>query len=603
LQRHSVALPWLTVERAAWVGVGLLAAALRFFYLAWRPLTEAEASQALAAWQLVQGSTDTAALAAVSSPALFSGQALTFALVGAGDGSARVWPALAGVALALLPWLLRQRLGATGALLAGLLLALSPTALFHARMADGTMLAATAALALLTGLVRYVDTRQPRWLYLAAAALGLGLATAPGFWTVLLAGVTFLFIAWAAAQATEHQGSWSALVVAWRAVREQRGLGGRTMAAAAATWVLSSTALLLYLPGVGAAADLLPVWLSRFLPAGDNPPLLYPLALWGLYEPLPLVLGSLGIAWTMRQRQQGRPTGGDWDAAGAHPHAGSSLSLRACLLWWGGLALTLNLIGGHRTPDGLLWAVVPFALLAGQVLGDTLPQIGRWGLWQEEGLATLAGTGIVAYAVLQVANYGHSADGAYLLLAGVAAGLLVGLAAGLWLWRGWGLTVRAGWLTLLIVLLAATVHAGWSLNHVHDGDPRELMVRSATARDVRTFAAQVERLSWEKVGGYYQLPMTVDRATGPVVAWVLRDMQQLAWVDGVGHVPPTQAVVTLAEPLPPIGETFRGTGFRLAIRWQPWGLGNTDLVRWVLYRDGSWPKTSTQVVLWVENIQ
>jgi uncharacterized protein (TIGR03663 family) len=557
----------------------------------------------LAAWQFVQGSTDASALAAVSSPALFSGQALTFALVGAGDGSARLWPALAGVALALLPWLLRQRLGAAGALVAGLLLALSPAAVFQARMADGTMLAAAAALALLAGLVRYVDTRQPRWLTLAAAALGLGLATAPGFWTILLAGMTFPLIAWAAARTTKHQGSWSALVVAWWALREQRNLGGRALAVTAAMWVLPSTALLLYLPGMGAAADLLSEWLSRFLPAADNPPLLYPLALWGLYELLPLVIGSLGIAWTIRQRQQGRPAWGHRDAAGAHPHAGSSLSLNACLAWWAGLALALNLIGGHRTPDGLLWAVVPLALLAGHVVGDTLAQIGRWGMWREEGLATLAGTGIVAYAVLQVANYGHSADGSYLLLAAVGAGLLVGLAAGLWLWRGWGLTIRAGWLSLVLVLLAATVHASWSLNHVHDGDPRELMVRSATAHSVRTFAAQVERLSWEKTGGYYQLPMTVDQATGPVVAWVLRDMQQLAWVDGVGYVPPTQAVATLAEPLPPIGETFSGTGFPLALRWQPWGLGNTSLVRWILYRDGSWPKTSTQVVLWVEDTQ
>ncbi len=588
-----MALPWLTVERTAWVGVGFLAATLRAFDLAARPLTVAEASQTLAAWQFVQRSTDAAGAAAVGSPALYTGQVLTFALAGAGDGAARLWPALAGVALALLPWVLKRRLGRGGALLAGLLLALSPTALFHARMADGAILAAAAGLALLAASVRYLDSREPRWLVLAASALGLGLATAPGFWTVLLALATFPLVASVAARATQWRGSWSALRVGWQAIRAQPGLGTRAIAVAAAVAVLTSTAFLLYLPGLGATADLLTAWLRRFLPAGHNPPLVYPLALWGLYEFLPIVMGSLAVALAARQRSRATTQ--------LHPDAGSSFSLTACLAWWAGLALVLNLVGGQRAPDGLLWAVVPLTLLAGQVLGDTLAQVNHQGLWREEGLATLLGVGIVAYAMLQVANYGHSGDGAYLLLAGVGAGLGVGLASGLWLWRGRGLAVRVGWLALATVLVAATVHVTWSLNHLHAGDPRELMVGSATADDLRTFVSQVERLSWEKVGDFHQLPLTADRATGAVVAWALRDMEQIAWVDGVDEVPATQAVVTLAEPSPPIGETFRGTGFRLAIRWQPWGLWDTDLVRWILYRDGAWPKTTTQLVLWVQD--
>ena len=47
--------PILTMERAAYVAIGLLAAGLRFFQLGLQPLTPGEAVQALAAYRFTQG--------------------------------------------------------------------------------------------------------------------------------------------------------------------------------------------------------------------------------------------------------------------------------------------------------------------------------------------------------------------------------------------------------------------------------------------------------------------------------------------------------------------------------------------------------------------
>jgi hypothetical protein len=108
------------------------------------------------------------------------------------------------------------------------------------------------------------------------------------------------------------------------------------------------------------------------------------------------------------------------------------------------------------------------------------------------------------------------------------------------------------------------------------------------------------------------LSLTVDAETGPVVAWYLREFEDLRVVDGLsaprGYTPPldTVAAVTLAPEAPdaegpPIGEVFRGQSFPLRRHWLPWGLWGQDLVRWLLFSSGELPEIDREVVLWVAN--
>ena len=128
----------LTVADGLFVPVLILAGVLRLTNLSAIPLAPGEASNALSAWQLWQPQ------AMVSYPATSSAYvsltALLMPVLGADEVVVRLIPALAGIGLVLLPWLMRRWLGAMGALVAGLLLAVSPTLGVASRTADGSML-------------------------------------------------------------------------------------------------------------------------------------------------------------------------------------------------------------------------------------------------------------------------------------------------------------------------------------------------------------------------------------------------------------------------------------------------------------------------------
>jgi hypothetical protein len=140
----------------------------------------------------------------------------------------------------------------------------------------------------------------------------------------------------------------------------------------------------------------------------------------------------------------------------------------------------------------------------------------------------------------------------------------------------------------------------WGVNIARASDARELMLLQTTVPDVRLLADRLEALSSAEAGDAHTLAITVDAATGPVVAWYLRDFDRQMVVENLTAPPETLAAVTLAMQDPPIGETFRGQGFPLRAHWLPWGLWGQDLVRWLLFSDGSLPIIDQEVVLWVQ---
>jgi hypothetical protein len=150
-----------------------------------------------------------------------------------------------------------------------------------------------------------------------------------------------------------------------------------------------------------------------------------------------------------------------------------------------------------------------------------------------------------------------------------------------------------------VILGLVGFKAMWTLNFWHGGDPRELMIGKATAPDVRAFVDHLEELSLAKAGDGHTLPLTVDAATGPVVAWYLRDFVAQFVVEGVSEPPYTVAAVTLALQDPPMGETFRGTSYPLQHHWLPWGLRGQKFLSWLLFTADGPPVIDKEVVLWV----
>ena len=160
-----------------------LAAALRLPQLSSRPIHGDEAVHAVKCWDLY------ATGRYVYDPVEFHGPTLYYAtlpilrLSGARDFASttaaiyRLAPALAGVGLVLLVWLLADGVGRSAALWAGLLTAVSPALVYYSRYyIQETLLVFFAALAIGCGW-RYGVSRRAGWAIATGAALGLMHAT------------------------------------------------------------------------------------------------------------------------------------------------------------------------------------------------------------------------------------------------------------------------------------------------------------------------------------------------------------------------------------------------------------------------------------------
>jgi uncharacterized protein (TIGR03663 family) len=602
-----------TVEWATYAAIGLLAAALRFFQLGLRPLNQGEAIQAIAAFRFAQGAAQAAP--AGTTPALFTGNILGFSLLGASDITARLLPAFAGLLLALLPYGLRHRLGRGGAIAASLLLAVSPSAVYFSRAVDGAIIVAACGLAVAVGLINYVDTRRPGALYLTASALGLGLAAGPGFYTLLLIFASFALLLYVTDRWLGREAGWSSLLVAWWAIRSEKEALAKAGAALAAVLGLVATALVLHPAGIGHTADLIGAWARGFLPESGGNPAIY-LALLPLrYEPIILLLGfaelAHAIAGSRAERHQGSLPGSSF------PHT-------TFLAFWTGMATLIILLSGHRPAGNVLLVLVPLALLAGQRVESIWHRLARKTShpeqepvsptpWSDAAVIAALAVGLSACLYLLLAAYTWTdnvttttfvgitllSSTSYLLLVALVLLLLTGLVICAGLWRGTRLVTDSSWLAALVILGLFGFKAMWGLNFARASDPRELMIARTTAPEVQLLVEQLEALSLAQVGDAHSLPITVDAATGPVVAWYLREFHQQTVVDNLSSPPDTLAALTLVKQDLPIGETFRGQGFPLRHHWQPWGLWGQNLLRWLLFTDRGLPIIDQEIVLWV----
>jgi len=572
----SVALPWLTVEVALYGVLGLLALASRFYGLGDRPLTAPEATQALHAWQATGGPGGDALTA---SPLLFAGQALAFTLLSASDGAARLLPALAGIVLVALPYLLRHRLGRAGALAASALLLISPTLLFTSRDASGDLLLLTAGLATVVGLVGWVDFCQPAYLYLAAVSAALALIASSGVYTSIVALAVGCALLAFLGRRTVGDAGWSSLRTAWREARSHERWFRTGLALFFGTLVLVPTTLFLHLESLQAVADLFPGWINHFAPwAGDQPPG-YPLAALALYESVPLVFGLAGSIAAFRRRDL----------------------LGRLLAVWAGVALSVALLAGGRGPGDLLLIVGPLAILAGGAIGRLLEEVVRRGLWIQDGLIVGVLTAVAAFCYIELASYALRRETTLLWLAIVSVGLFVGLFAlyAAWVGRqdGW----RGGGLVLLILLSAITISFATNLAYHRAFDPRELLVVEGTSPAVRYLPALVEQASMQRLGAIEIIPITADRAVGPVVRWYLRDFRHQTWLSSAtGPEVTTEAVVTPWKPYAPeLGAAYFGQDFVVRTTWQPRDLSPPDWANWLIYRHSPDRPLEERVVLWL----
>lgn len=588
---------WLTLERAAYGLMALLAMTLRLVGLGWQPLGPAEALQALPALAAARGQPPD--LAGVS-PLLFTLQRLLFVGFGANEVLARIWPALLAGLSVLWFYALRDRLTRGGALAAAALWSLSPLAVFTARQGLGDGLTPSLALALLAcinlaarrggaaggmswpaspgGAGRPWQSGQGTgWLAAAAAGLGLLLAAGPAAYTVVLIGCAAALYGRA-----ELGGLWPTAWGAWRSAA----------IAGLAALALGATCFLLTPAGLAAAADLLGVWLAGL------PPLAGEYSAWEILrrlfisEPLALGFGIAGVVLAARRR----------DRFGLFVGIGTAIALLAAF------------VGQGRHPMALGLVVLGLALLGGPAVAAAARAIASWRGQADPWFLVALELVLIATAAQCAPAALNPVNRADWVQIYTALGIITAtLAVLLWLVYGvfgsWRTVAEALPIVLLVVGLAWDVNQLSGANYDRGAGRISGVLLTTPDRgglaDLRMALRELAALKGAG-GGEARLDLALpetDRLTlAPILRWELRHLPNLRIVNGPrASTPRPPLVITAADATAAPGETYGGAEFAILRRWRPDGLKGVEAwVRWLAYREVRESPPAQTVVLWVD---
>ncbi|MDQ4076991.1 MAG: glycosyltransferase family 39 protein, partial [Chloroflexota bacterium] len=457
--RDDAAVRGLTLEVVLWIVLGAVALLMRLIDLGRWPLSESEAALALEAWRFVSGQPYQmvgAPSPEVLSPLAFNLNALLFTLFGASDLTARVAQALGGVGLVLSPWLLRPLLGRGHALAMSLLLLLSPSVLFFSRHASGELWAALFSLLLVAAVARWYRWGEPSDAVLAAVALGVGLASGPGFWSLLAAGGIF-YPFWLRRERQKAR----------EVTSEEQNDGGVTVYSvnvdpkdllpyapvAIVTFLVAATGLFTNLQGLGAALNLPVEWARALFGAGPALVIPFLFVVW-LYEALALLAGFIGGSLLAEKRP-------GWTAFS---------------FTWAAVTLVPATLTNSGWSSGVLFVTVPLVLVGAATVVYIARAVAEEGSWQVEGFFVLLSLLLFVYFWLNLARY-LAAPQPYNVLSLIAP-IVILLVAAAFVGQSFG--AQAMWrslgLTLLLWLTIVSVASAWGVSVVRGADPREPLV-------------------------------------------------------------------------------------------------------------------------------
>lgn len=589
----------ITLERAAYVVIAIVALVLRVTNLDARPLTPAEAQSAAAAWSFLNGQP----VGAYTSPLLFTLDWFSFFLFGAFDLTARALPAVLSALLVFIPLLARNALGRTGALVAAVLIAISPTMVFFGRSLSGADLAVGGALSALLLLNEFRLTGSTRALYFAAFIGATSLTADAAAFTVLVGGVIYLVLAIVTErrkrteETSEEPG-------------QEVGILERPLVRAAilfiATYVIVATTFLLNRDGLGIAFNLLGDWAALLTSPGD---FLSPLNLLLVYEPIPLIFGLAALVLVFAVR-------------GESTQATSILYLLASVALFGFLFYTLV---DTASPDGVVAIALPLALLAGWFIGNLLER-ARDDIAANGGVGSMLSGEIPVFVMLvvlaalvylQVASFtqntnfspalnqlyqalgGTLGDGSLTMAAvtlTLVSILLLGVFIGLSvLLVGVARTTTLLAVTILLVLGLGMLRATWLLNYSAQEPLRELLAPNQTPEQYRDLVRDLEFMSSARQGDPHILFLAVDPALGVTARWYLRNFINFAWANEPAALENAEAIVTTALS-PPTGD-WMGQRYQVNATWEPGNLDGLAMWRWFMFREGGRTVPQT-IVAW-----
>jgi hypothetical protein len=556
----------VTLEHAIYALVLAIALGLRFLHLGALSLSDFEADWALQALRVAEGLKP----AVEPNPAYVHLTAIFFYIFGATNFLARFWPAVAGSALVLAAWFLRNRIGRVPALVLAFGLALDPGLVAMTRLAGGPILAITCLV--LTGLMWMDDHRAVAGLF-----AGLAILSGPSVWFGLLGlGLTWAFASMFGkripAQAKENEGGEETSAVPTPSrpdnYRDALAWGLGTLLVVGSLFTLSPKGLSAF---VMSFVESLRGWWTL-----SDISLWRPLLALPAYEILPLGFGIAGAVRGILNR--------DRDSI----HLGI----------WALVALVLALIYPGKQTSDLTWALLPLWALAAIELGHHFDFEGR-NRWELAGVMTLVVT-LLVFGWLDLAGVTTMDIGTdqarmrlYLL---IAVALLIGLSL-LLVGAGWSVNIArlGGVWGGVLALTAFTLAMSTGAAGVREPLTIELWQPEPRTGRVDVLLKVANQISDLNTGYGGQLPLTLLDVESPALHWLFRDWQ----VQDVSALAPDatpEMVISTIDQLN-LAADYRGEALPLN-EVADWGHAtSSNWLKWFVYRQ--MPILREDVILWV----
>jgi uncharacterized protein (TIGR03663 family) len=509
-------------------------------------------------------------------PFLYFATGLSFFLFGTNDFTARLMPALFGVLLVGLIWLLRPFIGRISVLVAALMVILSPSISYYSRSLRHDIFALTGTLLLFVSILWFMRTHQSKWIYLGS--LGLAVAYSSHELTFIIAFIFIVFLAIAAFAFPSFAArvSYVGRVAPPEPVNPVRSA---LSALSAQRWTLLGAALLFLFIYVVLFTNfltkpwLLPsgitqgfaYWTSQHGFARGDQPVFYYFLLMLVYEPLALFagLGTIGymiVKWA-RGHSDSLASMDDVDVepepatlAVADPYGVPLPAIEglrgltlAFLAFWSLGAFIAFSLAGERMPWLNMQSALPFTLLAAAGIGRLITRLD----WRQaiKGGGALLGASVVLFIFTAFSLTAHLSDrlnnrlqvpagvnkGDFDFQMGVRAVALFIFAAALLGLASWlaykmmpGRAIKIVALTFCIVLLGYGLRSMMLVDYRHSDVPIEMLIYTQSSPDVPIVADMITRLSRDETS--FDATRNADDVTGGHSLSIIMDENQaIAW--------------------------------------------------------------------------
>jgi predicted membrane-bound mannosyltransferase len=531
----------LTLEVGLYLLALLVGAVLRLLLVDARPLSVEEGSLASESYRMWQGQPPDSLH---QGPFTAFGTALTLALFAGGDGAARLLSALFGSVLVGTPYLLRNSLGRSTALIAAWGLAISPLVVFASRDV-GSGIVPLCLSVLLWWLVEggTKNLTAPRGYVLAVVLASLIACGAEGFSVLVTLGL---------AGVLSHPRP--RLLLSDLRAFLATPLCRRVGLAFVAALLTIGTGFGTNLRGIQwMLVDSWAGWLSAFSLTSPRSALIWMLV---AYE-LPVVLMALvQLLRTLPRRERVDLFLSLW----------AMLLLLACMLQTGSLAARVVL------------PIVPIYLLAARLLGSTISATARAATgWRWNSAVVAVVVPIAVGTVLTNRGTTQGLEVPPMFLYGEALLVVASVAALVVLLNG-DARRALGWYAAITLSIGLMVHNSVTTNFITASADMEPVVGAEPSAPLRNAARDASYFS-----RFYGTPVTVDAQLKGPLEWYLRDARNVQY--GTEQSEGVSIILFRSQGQDPKPDTERRPGILTPsvdlanVTWQ-------GLWRWVVFRDG-----------------